>query len=146
MRALNYAARRTQEINRQLQQSKKANKEFKLLLLGTGESGKSTILKQMQIIYGEGFDTLSRQGYTALVYRNLLRSLKSIHNASEVLRVPISSDVVAAAAAKWAATSEEDVATFDDAVAAVFGAFWSDADVQAIYERRSEFSLADSTE
>lgn len=73
-----------QEIERQLKKSKGDNrKEFKLLLLGTGESGKSTILKQMRIIYGEGFDQARRQSYTAMVYRNLLRAMRAIAHAIE---------------------------------------------------------------
>lgn len=39
-------------IKKERQQLKK---EIKILLLGTGESGKSTILKQMTLIYGKGF-------------------------------------------------------------------------------------------
>lgn len=57
------------------------NQELKLLLLGTGESGKSTIIKQMRILYGEGFAEEDRKGFTMLVYRNILTSMKAMLDA-----------------------------------------------------------------
>ena len=51
-----YAIIRSKQIDEEL---KKCNKEssaiVKILLLGSGESGKSTLVKQMRVIHGNGY-------------------------------------------------------------------------------------------
>ncbi|KAF8154375.1 heterotrimeric G-protein alpha subunit, GPA3-like protein [Mycena galopus ATCC 62051] len=66
---------RSDAIDRQItEDSKRYKKECKILLLGSGESGKSTIVKQMKIIHQDGFDERERAEYRTTVYRNVLDS------------------------------------------------------------------------
>ncbi|ORZ33541.1 guanine nucleotide-binding protein G(o) subunit alpha-like protein [Catenaria anguillulae PL171] len=73
---------RNTEIEQQIRDDKlKMDKEVKMLLLGTGESGKSTILKQMQLIHGVGFSDADRVAIREVVINNLLQSMQAILDA-----------------------------------------------------------------
>lgn len=50
---------------------------------GAGESGKSTILKQMKLIHASGFSKSDRDDYRGIIFSNLLTSLKVILEAME---------------------------------------------------------------
>ena len=52
--------------------------EIKLLLLGAGESGKSTIVKQMKIIHCDGYSLQERIQFRPIVYSNATQCLLSI--------------------------------------------------------------------
>ncbi|KIJ51294.1 hypothetical protein M422DRAFT_43853 [Sphaerobolus stellatus SS14] len=70
---------RSDEIDQQLQEdSKKSKKECKILLLGSGESGKSTIVKQMKILHKDGFTDDERLGFRSAIYDNLYESGQAI--------------------------------------------------------------------
>jgi len=45
---------------------------------GSGESGKSTVVKQMKIIHQDGFSSEERIAYRAAIYQNLLESAQAI--------------------------------------------------------------------
>ena len=51
----------------------RASREVKLLLLGAGESGKSTIVKQMKIIHETGYSDEERKQYKPVVYSNTIQ-------------------------------------------------------------------------
>lgn len=66
--------RRSKEIDRCLSREKTYVKRLvKILLLGAGESGKSTFLKQMRIIHGEDFDQQAREDFRATIYSNVIK-------------------------------------------------------------------------
>ena len=56
-------------------------KEVKILLLGSGESGKSTVVKQMKILHQEGFSVEELYEYKPFVYKNIMDCIKNVINA-----------------------------------------------------------------
>jgi guanine nucleotide-binding protein G(i) subunit alpha len=86
------ARQRTQEIDRRLEDDyRRLRKEVKILLLGTppslltvangagsGESGKSTVVKQMKILHQDGFNNTELLTNRQIIYRNLIDSAKSV--------------------------------------------------------------------
>jgi len=73
------AYQRSADIDRIIEEdSQQFRKECKILLLGSGESGKSTVVKQMKIIHQDGFSPEERIAYRAAIYQNLLESAQAI--------------------------------------------------------------------
>lgn len=97
------------EIEKQLRRDKRdARRELKLLLLGkcwhlaglnaieikpnyislgTGESGKSTFIKQMRIIHGSGYSDEDKRGYIKLVFQNIFMAMQSMIKAMDMLKI-----------------------------------------------------------
>lgn len=60
-------------------------KRVKLLLLGTGSSGKSTIFKQMQILYGQnGFTDFEKATFKQVLRRNLVECIQTLIGGKNV--------------------------------------------------------------
>lgn len=55
--------------------------------LGAGESGKSTILKQMKLIYAQGFSNHEKLEWKPVVFSNIVQSFKTIHEAMLELNI-----------------------------------------------------------
>lgn len=55
---------------------------------GTGESGKSTFIKQMRIIHGAGYSDEDKRGFIRLVYQNIFTSMQAMIRATENLKIP----------------------------------------------------------
>ncbi|KAH8928041.1 heterotrimeric G-protein alpha subunit (G-alpha, GPA3) [Atractiella rhizophila] len=65
-------------IEKRLAQDAKRQREVKILLLGAGESGKSTIVKQMKIIHQGGYNKQELMQARLSIYSNLLESAQAI--------------------------------------------------------------------
>ncbi|XP_037777426.1 guanine nucleotide-binding protein G(i) subunit alpha isoform X2 [Penaeus monodon] len=82
------AAERSKKIDKDLRLAgERAAKEVKLLLLGAGESGKSTIVKQMKIIHETGYSPEECEQYRPVVYSNTIQSLMAIIRAMGQLKI-----------------------------------------------------------
>ncbi|XP_062496918.1 guanine nucleotide-binding protein subunit alpha-14-like [Pezoporus occidentalis] len=76
------------ETERQLRPGKRnVRRELKLLLLGTGDSGKSMFIKQMRIIHASGYMEEDRKGFTKLVYQNIFTAVQAMIRAMDTLKI-----------------------------------------------------------
>lgn len=66
--------RKSKEIDKCISRDKiYVRRLVKILLLGAGESGKSTFLKQMRIIHGQDFDQKAKEEFRATIYSNVIK-------------------------------------------------------------------------
>ncbi|XP_038900040.1 guanine nucleotide-binding protein alpha-1 subunit isoform X1 [Benincasa hispida] len=74
------------EIERRIEQETEAEKHIqKLLLLGAGESGKSTIFKQIKLLFQTGFDEAELKSYIPVIHANVYQTIKVLHDGSKEL-------------------------------------------------------------
>ncbi|KAJ1332457.1 hypothetical protein BSLG_008759 [Batrachochytrium salamandrivorans] len=66
---------------------KEANKEAKILLLGSGDSGKTTFMKQLKIIHGGGYTDAERNEFRTTLFDNIADSTHSLIMAAAQLRI-----------------------------------------------------------
>ncbi|KAK3106695.1 hypothetical protein FSP39_025335 [Pinctada imbricata] len=84
------ARMRDKHISRVLKQHQREElKRLKILLLGTGESGKSTITKQMRIIHINGFDMKERMEKIWDIRRNVKESIVVLLLAMQELDISL---------------------------------------------------------
>lgn len=57
--------------------------------LGAGETGKSTFLKQMRILHGEGYSAEERLRLAPLVHKNVLVDMQAILGAMDATQLDI---------------------------------------------------------
>lgn len=119
--------------------------EVKLLLLGPGESGKSTIFKQMKILQIEGgFSKDELRSYRFVVHSNAISQMKILINAVEKLHFEFDSaenkrrgenlNSVPSGGEVWNKDIANDIKIL-----------WADKGIKAAYERRNrDFQLNDS--
>ncbi|KAF1377682.1 hypothetical protein PFLUV_G00203280 [Perca fluviatilis] len=133
------------EIEKQLRLNKRiSRRELKLLLLGTGESGKSTFIKQMRIIHGSGYSEDDRKGFTRLVFQNIVTAIQSLIHAMRTLRIDYVDDQNISHAQKLSQVVADQVSTLEAWQADAIMRVWNDHGVQRCYDRRREFQLSDS--
>jgi len=60
---------------------------IKLLLLGAGDSGKTTLVKQMKILFESGFSQTERESFKTIIHANIMTSMRcilsSLHKAGK---------------------------------------------------------------
>lgn len=71
------AAKMSKEVDQANEAAfKREQEKIKLLLLGAGESGKSTIFKQMKLLYGAGTTLEDKKMMTPVIYSNTIGAMR----------------------------------------------------------------------
>ncbi|XP_013769391.1 guanine nucleotide-binding protein subunit alpha-14 [Pundamilia nyererei] len=135
-----------EEIEKQLRRDKEDSRmELKLLLLGTGESGKSTFIKQMRIIHGGGYTDEDKRSYAKLVYQNIYMSMQTMVRAMEALGISFTDPQNQSHASAVLEVEVDKVKDLDSNLAMAVKSLWDDRGIQECYDRRREYQLSDST-
>lgn len=132
-------------INQELKKEKaRIEAEIKLLLLGAGESGKSTIAKQMKFLFMEGFNKEERDSYKGIIASNTVGSMRVLVAAAADMGV----EIVDHRDVADRFMSDTSGAQFSGALTPAIGkdikALWSDPAIRTTYSRSAEFQLNDS--
>ncbi|CAO2645889.1 Guanine nucleotide-binding protein subunit alpha-13, partial [Lemmus lemmus] len=138
--------RKSKEIDKCLSREKTYVKRLvKILLLGAGESGKSTFLKQMRIIHGQDFDQRAREEFRPTIYSNVIKGMRVLVDAREKLHIPWgdNKNQVHGDNAPMAAQGMVETRVFLQYLPAI-KALWDDSGIQNAYDRRREFQLGES--
>eukprot|EP01123_Difflugia_compressa_P014586 TRINITY_DN775_c0_g3_i2.p1 TRINITY_DN775_c0_g3~~TRINITY_DN775_c0_g3_i2.p1 ORF type:complete len:347 (-),score=80.01 TRINITY_DN775_c0_g3_i2:244-1284(-) len=126
------AAKKTKEIEEELKKARKqAESKVKLLLLGTGDSGKSTFVKQMKVLHKDGFSNSEIAKFQGVLQENCLSSMQRILQCDEV-HVPknLKKDKEAVLEAEELGNCVQNII-----------ALWESDVIKEAFEKRSEYRI-----
>ncbi|KAJ6484008.1 heterotrimeric G protein alpha subunit B [Mycena sanguinolenta] len=139
------AKARNDEIENQLKRDRTmAKNEIKMLLLGAGESGKSTVLKQMKLIYYDGYNAQERDAYKEIIYSNTIQSMRAILEAMPQLDIALAPQNDARRATIMALPPQIEADVLPRDLADAMRGLWRDPGVKEAVRRSREFQLNDS--
>mmetsp|Transcript_8208 Transcript_8208/g.9414 ORF Transcript_8208/g.9414 Transcript_8208/m.9414 type:complete len:373 (+) Transcript_8208:242-1360(+) len=136
---------KTKEI---IKQKAKAYDEItKLLLLGAGESGKTTVFKQMQLLYTSGFNEDYRKKLKPSISYNLVLACSNVLRAMTRFGYELQDDDSKKAAAVILENKRPGLSfALDQEIVDSLLLLSKSADFQKTVEERSKFQLMDSWE
>lgn len=119
------------------------SEKVKLLLLGAGESGKSTIFKQMRVLFGAPLSEEEKQQITPVVYNNTIASMKIL--VKETLRLENYGIIQPENKDSFEMISDiSDAVEIDGTIGEAIKALWNDNGIKETWKRRSEFQIVES--
>jgi len=129
------------------EEARMREKSIKLLLLGAGESGKSTLFKQIITIYGKGYSETERFTFKPIIEQNTLMAIRSLIQASYDLPTRIDDPCTMSEETRTIADKIMQYPLdhiIEDKTATEIEAIWKDPGIQICYENRSLFQFPDS--
>jgi len=132
-------------INKDIQQERrKFGKHVKLLLLGAGDSGKSTFAKQLKIMHVSVFSEEERMSYKSAIANNVLTSIRTLIHHCGVFQYSLSKDNQGRASTIMSIPKEQDPFITPE-LGENIRALWQDLAIKKTFDRSSEYQLHDST-
>lgn len=147
--ALEAEAKKNKELDQAMKKAQVDDLQFnKLLLLGAGESGKSTLFKQMISIHGEGFPPEVRKTYVNIIHNNAITAMKTLCEQTVHLHEQHGYNTLVQPEAVAALNLMKELkmeAEFDGKVVEAIRTLWADPGIRETYDHRAKFQLTDSS-
>lgn len=138
---------RSREIDKTIMKDRLTfRRTVRILLLGAGESGKSTFLKQMRIIHGQDFGEGAVLEFKTVVYNNIVKGMRVLIDARHKLGIPWgtpSCEKDASFVFAFESTTKLDERVFSQYLEPL-RRLWVDSGIRTAFDRRREFQLGDS--
>ena len=135
---------RSKTIDKQIAREKQQFKRTqKVLLLGSGESGKSTFLKQMRILHGAEFSEDELKSFKPVIYSNCVKGMKVLIDARDKLHIPWGDENSiphANLVFSYDNNMKLDEPVFLQYVPSMI-LLWKDEGIKTSFDRRREFQL-----
>lgn len=134
------------EVDAALEAAKDAEKYVhKILLLGAGECGKSTVVKQIKLIWkvGGGPSEREKQEYVLALRRNCIEAIQTLLEASKTLKISLQDQFLQADFDFVAGMDSNSPMTPE--IATKINNLWTDGGIKATFDRRDEFWNMDAT-
>jgi guanine nucleotide-binding protein G(i) subunit alpha len=114
--------------------------------LGSGESGKSTIVKQMKIIHQNGYSTDELVMYRHTIYKNLIDCAKAIIGAMRQFGIEVADPANQAYCDLLMEYSvdPDPHSALDPRAGEAIAQLWKDACIPKVLDHQNEFYLMDS--
>lgn len=140
------AKARSDAIDMQIEEdAKRFKREAKVLLLGPGDSGKSTILKSMRIIHQGGIPESELMAYAPIVFRNVLDSAQAIITMMRKLNIDCETPSNRASADKIFEYELGSAPALTPEIVEAIHHFWQDPAIPwTLDEHGGEFYLMDN--
>ncbi|GBE78577.1 Guanine nucleotide-binding protein alpha-2 subunit [Sparassis crispa] len=122
----------------------KMAKQVKVLLLGSGDSGKSTVLKQMRLIHRVPFSTQEVESFRQLVFNNLTQGIKYLLDSMEDMGLEVSEENRSYLSLVDDAADLRDGEPFPPAYYEPLKRLWEDPSVQKAWDRGNEAAIPDN--
>ncbi|KAI3640249.1 hypothetical protein MIR68_001127 [Amoeboaphelidium protococcarum] len=136
------------KINQYLQEEAKksqSTKQCKILLLGAGESGKSTIVKQMRICFMNGYSKDELLSVKPIICKNIYDSIKALIEACQRFEYQFENPECVEIARQLTGVKYSAMdATINKPTGDMIKAVWIDAAVKRAFERSNEFYIMDT--
>lgn len=131
--------------NMNKQDHKKEMSRVKLLLLGTGESGKSTIFKQMKILYSaeKGYTPKERDQAKPYIYGNIFSNLRTVIENSDKYG-PVQNESAKSQFMSLLKADDEPAPEITAEIASIIKTLWDDEGIKATWKSRANFQVQDA--
>ncbi|KIK99454.1 hypothetical protein PAXRUDRAFT_132053 [Paxillus rubicundulus Ve08.2h10] len=137
--------RRHKEAEKFLRDAKaKMATQVKVLLLGSGDSGKSTILKQMRLIHRVPFSSEEIENYRQLVFNNLTTGMNYVFEAMEDMGLEVAEEILPHVDLIKDARDIQPSQPFPSSYYEPLKSLWEDKAVQQAYGRGNEAALPEN--
>jgi len=133
----------TRLINRNLSgDRRKAVTEKKLVLLGAGGSGKSTLFRQLKIL-GEGMSEQERRSFKDTIYTNIIEAIQTLVTKNQDFHIEEEKFHELGTVAQQSADAVLDLKNdkVTPALAEHINILWRDEAIQRTWRRRSSFQI-----